>query len=96
MADSAARVLPVFEDLVGVPLPIHVRCWDGSEAGPPGSAVRVVFRNRRALRRILYSPNELGLVWRTSAGNSMSTATFSRCSTCRIWYRRSGDIESAA
>ena len=61
MPSAAQRVLSTFEDLMGGPLPIHVRCWAGSEAGPPDSAARVVFRNRRALRRILWSPNELGL-----------------------------------
>lgn len=62
MPSAADRVLSTFEALMGVPLPIRVRCWDGSEAGPPDSAARVTFRNRRALRRILWSPNELGLV----------------------------------
>jgi cyclopropane-fatty-acyl-phospholipid synthase len=61
MPSAANRVLSTFEDLMGGPLPIHVRCWDGSEAGPPESAARVTFRNRRALRRILWPPNEPGL-----------------------------------
>lgn len=62
MASSAAgRVLSTFEGVMGAELPIHVRCWDGSHAGPPESAARVVFRNRRALRRVVWSPNELGL-----------------------------------
>lgn len=58
---AAAQLLSTFETLVGVSLPIHVRCWDGSEAGPAASSAWVVFRNRRALRRMLWSPNELGL-----------------------------------
>lgn len=66
---AAERLLAVFETVLEVPLPVHIRCWDGSEAGPAadgasGAAadVTVVFRSRRALRRVLWSPNELGLV----------------------------------
>ncbi|WP_246127753.1 SAM-dependent methyltransferase [Amycolatopsis rhizosphaerae] len=38
-----------------------IRCWDGSEAGPPDAPVRLVLRRRRALRRLLWAPSELGL-----------------------------------
>ena len=61
MTGAAAKILTVFEEVIGVPLPVRVRCWDGSEAGPRDAAAQVHFRNRRALRRVLYSPNELGL-----------------------------------
>jgi cyclopropane-fatty-acyl-phospholipid synthase len=46
--------------LVGDDLPVGLRAWDGSEIGPPGAPV-VVLRNRRALRRLLWRPDELGL-----------------------------------
>ncbi|MFC9550259.1 class I SAM-dependent methyltransferase [Rhodococcus sp. NPDC056960] len=58
---AAERLLGAFEGVMGIPIPVHVRCWDGSEAGPE-SDVTIVFRNRRAIRRVLWSPNELGLV----------------------------------
>jgi len=58
---SAQRVLSVFEELLGMQIPVHVRCWDGTEAGPEG-VVCIVFTNRRALRHVLWSPNQLGLV----------------------------------
>ena len=45
---------------VGDDLPVRLRAWDGSEAGPPGTPV-VILRNRRALRRLLWRPDELGL-----------------------------------
>jgi cyclopropane-fatty-acyl-phospholipid synthase len=46
---------------LGVPLPWGVRCWDGSEVpGPPGSPTLVV-ATPRALRRIVYARDELGL-----------------------------------
>ncbi|HET6708690.1 class I SAM-dependent methyltransferase, partial [Amycolatopsis sp.] len=46
--------------LLGGPLPVGLRTWDGSRAGP-ADAPTVVLRNRRALRRLLYAPGELGL-----------------------------------
>jgi cyclopropane-fatty-acyl-phospholipid synthase len=50
----------LLEPLFGGTLPIRILAWDGSECGPAGApAVRV--RSRRALRRLLWSPGELGL-----------------------------------
>jgi cyclopropane-fatty-acyl-phospholipid synthase len=58
---AAAVVDKLARALLGAPLPLNVRCWDGSKLeGPPG-APTLVLNNRRALRRFLYSPNELGL-----------------------------------
>src|SRR4051794_21184623 len=52
-------------DALGVVLgvdrpPVRVRAWDGSEAGPAGAPV-VIVRSRRALRRLVWAPDELGL-----------------------------------
>jgi cyclopropane-fatty-acyl-phospholipid synthase len=41
-------------------LPVRLRGWDGSIAGPPGAPV-VAVRSRRALRRMVWSPGQLGL-----------------------------------
>ncbi|WP_369129994.1 class I SAM-dependent methyltransferase, partial [Modestobacter roseus] len=41
-------------------LPLRLRGWDGSLAGPPGAPV-VAVRSRKALRRLLWSPGQLGL-----------------------------------
>ena len=41
-------------------LPVRLRGWDGSLAGPDGAPVLAV-RSRRALRRLLWSPGQLGL-----------------------------------
>ncbi|MFD3521448.1 class I SAM-dependent methyltransferase [Streptomyces sp. NPDC058653] len=60
MADAALRLTTLAEELLGAPLPVRIRAWDGSESGPPG-APTVVVRNRRALRRLLWKPGELGL-----------------------------------
>ncbi|WP_371616198.1 class I SAM-dependent methyltransferase [Streptomyces sp. NBC_00454] len=60
MTDAAPRLAAVAETLLGAPLPVRVRAWDGSEAGPPAGPV-LVFHSRRALRRLLWKPGELGL-----------------------------------
>ena len=48
-------------------LPIQVRAWDGSVVGPSGAPVFVI-RHRRALRRLLWKPGEMGLVRAYVAG----------------------------
>ncbi|WP_037870045.1 SAM-dependent methyltransferase [Streptomyces sp. SPB074] len=61
MQDAASRLTDLAQELLGAPFPVRVRAWDGSEAGPPGAPVLVV-HHRRALRRLLFKPGELGLV----------------------------------
>ncbi|HWB66586.1 MAG TPA: cyclopropane-fatty-acyl-phospholipid synthase family protein [Mycobacteriales bacterium] len=56
----AAQLERLAAPYVGGRLPIRVRAWDGSEAGPPGGPV-VVLRSAAALRYLLWSPGELGL-----------------------------------
>jgi cyclopropane-fatty-acyl-phospholipid synthase len=41
-------------------IPLRLRAWDGSEAGPANAPV-IEFRSRRGLRRMLWCPNQLGL-----------------------------------
>ncbi|MBP2217103.1 cyclopropane-fatty-acyl-phospholipid synthase family protein [Arthrobacter sp. CAN_C5] len=48
-------------------LPIRVRGWDGSEAGPAGAPILEV-RSNQALRRLLWSPGQLGLSRAYAAG----------------------------
>ncbi|MFF1478364.1 class I SAM-dependent methyltransferase [Streptomyces sp. NPDC058301] len=67
MADAATRLTALAGELLGEDLPVRIRAWDGSEAGPPGAPV-VVLRHRRALRRLLWKPGELGLVRAWVAG----------------------------
>ncbi|MFJ9567658.1 class I SAM-dependent methyltransferase [Streptomyces fuscichromogenes] len=58
---GAAHLLTALvEDALGGPLPLRLRAWDGSEAGPADAPV-VVVRSRRGLRRLLWQPGELGL-----------------------------------
>ena len=67
MADAAHRILELADHALSSPFPLRVRAWDGSEAGPPGAPV-LVFRRRRALRRLLWRPGELGLARAWVAG----------------------------
>ncbi|TMQ90087.1 methyltransferase domain-containing protein [Actinomadura soli] len=48
-------------------LPIRVVAWDGSSIGPPGAPAFVI-KHRRALRRLLWKPGEMGLVRAYVAG----------------------------
>ena len=58
----ASRVLgPMFEAVLGTPLPIRIAFWDGTALGPPAAPAVLRVKSARALRRILYAPNELGL-----------------------------------
>lgn len=68
MADAALRLKTLLEQVLGAPLPIRIRAWDGSQSGPPNAPALVV-RNRRALRRLLWKPGELGLARAWVAGD---------------------------
>ncbi|WP_411072316.1 class I SAM-dependent methyltransferase [Streptomyces sp. cmx-4-25] len=67
MADAASRLANLAEELLGGPLPVRLRAWDGSEAGPAGAPV-LILRDRRALRRMIWKPGELGVVRAWVAG----------------------------
>jgi cyclopropane-fatty-acyl-phospholipid synthase len=56
----APKLKVLLENLLQTPLPVRLRAWDGSEAGPTDTPT-LVFRHRRALRRLIWQPNELGL-----------------------------------
>ncbi|MDT0448666.1 class I SAM-dependent methyltransferase [Streptomyces hesseae] len=68
MAEAARRLTALAERALGAPFPVRVRAWDRSESGPPGTPVLVV-RRRRALRRLLWKPGELGLARAWVAGD---------------------------
>lgn len=52
-------MIELLTEVLGRPLPIRLRAWDGSEAGP-ADGVPVLLRSPRAFRRLLWSPGELG------------------------------------
>jgi len=57
---TAQRLSLLLYTALGSRPPIRIRAWDKSETGPAGAPV-VEIRSRRALRRLLWQPNELGL-----------------------------------
>jgi cyclopropane-fatty-acyl-phospholipid synthase len=67
-ANVAERVAGALRTVLGVDeLPVRLRVWDGSEAGPDG-APTVVVSSRQALRRLVWAPGELGLARAYVAG----------------------------
>jgi cyclopropane-fatty-acyl-phospholipid synthase len=65
----AGRLAPLMAQLLGTELPYRLRGWDGSEAGPAHAPATVVLRSRRALRTLLWQPDELGLARAFVAGD---------------------------
>ena len=55
----AARLETALRPWVGGGLPVRLRAWDGSEAGPLDAPL-VELRSRDAVRRLLWHPGELG------------------------------------
>ncbi|TDE27336.1 class I SAM-dependent methyltransferase [Actinomadura sp. 6K520] len=73
-AGVAARLVPLLTKIMlgeqretADELPIRVRAWDGSVIGP-AAAPAYVITHRRALRRLLWKPGELGFVRAYVAG----------------------------
>ena len=54
LAEALGAVLGTTE------LPVRLRGWDGSITGPAGAQL-VPVHSRRALRRMLWSPGQLGI-----------------------------------
>jgi cyclopropane-fatty-acyl-phospholipid synthase len=60
---------PVIRALVGKGTPVRFEFWDGSGIGPTDGAGTVHVRSADALRRILWSPGELGVARAFVAGD---------------------------
>lgn len=66
---AAARIATALAVVLGTDqVPLRVRAWDGSVAGPE-DAPELVVHSRRALRRIVWSPGQLGLCRAYVAGD---------------------------
>lgn len=59
-AELAPAITSYLQDLFAKTLPLRIRVWDGSEAGP-SDATLVELRSADALRYMLWSPGELGV-----------------------------------
>ncbi|MGI8678832.1 MAG: class I SAM-dependent methyltransferase [Jatrophihabitans sp.] len=59
---TAAAILgPLLRSALGAELPFRLRFWDGSATGPEQAPLTLVIVKRRALRRMLWAPDEIGL-----------------------------------
>ncbi len=72
-AQAAEVIASLLRTHAGLDLPVRLRAWDGSEAGPQGpqgprGAPVAVIRSPQALRRLLWRPGELGLARAYIAG----------------------------
>ncbi|GAA3397766.1 class I SAM-dependent methyltransferase [Cryptosporangium minutisporangium] len=67
----ADRLRPVITTIFGTEPPVRIRTWDGSTLGPSDrdGGPTLVVRNRRALRRLVWSPNEVGMARAFVAGD---------------------------
>ena len=57
---AADLIATLYRERTGAALPVGLRAWDASHAGPD-TPPAVVLRSPAALRRLLWSPNELGM-----------------------------------
>jgi cyclopropane-fatty-acyl-phospholipid synthase len=64
----ADRIASLLQRELGIELPVRLRTWDGSVAGPAHGPT-LVLRSRRALRRLFWSPGELGMARAYVAGD---------------------------
>ncbi|MBD3784460.1 MAG: SAM-dependent methyltransferase, partial [Micrococcales bacterium] len=55
----ASRIEAALRPLLAGPLPVRLRAWDGSEAGP-AEGMLVELCSPQALTRLLWHPGELG------------------------------------
>lgn len=60
VSSAAERIALVLDRLLGTPSPLRIRAWDDTQTGPDDAPTLVV-RSRRAIRRLLWHPNEIGL-----------------------------------
>ena len=67
VSGAAARIEVVLEKLLGAPSPLRIRAWDGTESGPDDAPVLII-KSRKAIRRLLWRPDEIGLARAWVAG----------------------------
>ncbi|MGD9703046.1 MAG: class I SAM-dependent methyltransferase [Acidimicrobiia bacterium] len=58
---AAASVAPLITAMLGGKLTIRFDFWDGSSLGPADPVGVIIVRSADALRRLIWSPNELGV-----------------------------------
>lgn len=90
----ATRLHGLLTRILGEDPPVRVRAWDGSEFGAT-DAPGFVIRDRRALRRLLWKPTELGLARAYVAGELDIEGDFmaALATVQEIMRRRAGQIK---
>jgi len=66
---AAAALEPMITAMVGSDVPVRFEFWDGSAIGPSDAVGTLQIRSPDALRRILWSPGELGIARAFVAGD---------------------------
>jgi cyclopropane-fatty-acyl-phospholipid synthase len=91
--EVATRLHGLLTRILGEDPPVRVRAWDGSELGEAGAPCFVI-RDRRALRRLLWKPTELGLARAYIAGELDIEGDFidALAAVQEIMRRRAGQI----
>jgi cyclopropane-fatty-acyl-phospholipid synthase len=67
-APAADTLAPIVHALLGEPPPLRIELWDGTALGPTNGAGTLRFTSPDAIRRLLWSPNDLGLARAYVAG----------------------------
>ncbi|MHB1063865.1 MAG: class I SAM-dependent methyltransferase [Georgenia sp.] len=67
--DRARGVAETLSSLLGLDLPVAFQAFDGSRSGPEDAVATVAIRSPAAVRRVLWSPNELGFARAYVAGD---------------------------
>ena len=73
----AQRLEAALRPFVGGDLPVQIKAWDGSSAGPPDAPL-VVLNSPNAVRRMIRHPNELGAAQAYVTGELEGVTTFFR------------------
>jgi len=84
----ADRIAGLLRPLLGEPLPVAITAWDGSSCGP-ADAPTVLLRSPAALRRLLWSPGELGLAEAYITGE-LDIAGDLGAGLARVWRSAAG------
>ena len=80
----APRLEAALRPFVGGDLPVRLRAWDGSEAGPVDAPL-VELRSPDAVRRLLWHPGELGAAQAYVTGEIEVRRTTSTTALTHVW-----------
>lgn len=76
---GATAAAPLLEALIGSPIPVRIEFFDGSTVGPADAANVIHVRSANAIRRIFFSPGEIGMARAFVAGDLDVTGDLAGC-----------------